>query len=269
MLAFGGTENIGRLSMAMLPFDPFSLSRWDPWSEMTTLRDAMTRLLDSSFVRPTMAFGSSAGMDVPLDLIETENEYRVQAHVPGMRPEDIHISVHNNVVTLEGERREARDEKEEGRRVYTEHRYGRFSRSFTLPMAVDAGKCKADFRDGVLSLTMPKLETARPRQIPIGGQRTLEPPGETGAVQVNARSPRQAAGKTSSRAAPRTTGAARSRTTARSSNTSRSSGRRRTRVEAPTSSTTGMPGEGGAGPSIRREPVNMPAEQPSTRQDPR
>src|SRR5581483_2877576 len=125
------------------------------------------RLLETSFVRPNMAFGQSTGMNVPLDLSETDTEYRIEAHLPGMKPEDVHVSVHNNMVTLEGERREQQERKDGGRRIYTEHRYGSFSRSFSLPMSVDASRCKADFKDGVLTLTLPKMEAARSRRIPV------------------------------------------------------------------------------------------------------
>jgi HSP20 family protein len=236
--------------MAMSPFDPFIQSRWDPWRDMTTLREAMNRLLESSFVRPTTAFGTSSGMDVPLDLSETENEFRIQAHLPGMRPEDVHISVHNNVVTLEGERHEEREHKNGGRSLYTEHRYGHFSRSFGLPMSVDANKCKADFRDGVLTLTLPKLETARPRQIPVAGERQLSAAGSTSSPARAARA-RSTSG-TTSRSRARTTRAA----------SARSGGRRRTQAATPaTPVPTTIPGE-----PVHREPVNMGDEHRTTRQ---
>jgi len=108
-------------------------------------------------------------LSVPLDVHETDSEYRVEASLPGIKPEDVRISTNNNMVTIEGERKEAHERKEGERTTFTEHRYGSFSRSFTLPTAVNAEQAQAEFHDGVLCITLPKSEAARPRQIPIQG----------------------------------------------------------------------------------------------------
>lgn len=165
--------------MAMSPFDPFALTRWEPFGNMTSLHDAMNRLMESSVVRPMSAFGGPSGMNVPLDLSETEDNYRVQASLPGMKPEDVHITVQDNVVTIEGERVENQERKEGERSIYTEHHYGSFSRSFSLPMAIDANRAQAEFKDGMLSLTLPKSEAARPRQIRVNGGSTPAIEGQT------------------------------------------------------------------------------------------
>jgi HSP20 family protein len=154
--------------MAMSPFDPFALARWDPFGNMTSLRDAMNRLMESSVVTPAAAFGGN-GMSVPLDLSETDDQYRIQASLPGMRPEDVHVTVHDNLITIEGERSEDRERKDGERSLFTEHHYGSFSRSFSLPMAVDADRAQAEFKDGMLCLTLPKSEVARPRRIHVNG----------------------------------------------------------------------------------------------------
>lgn len=145
----------------MSQLDSFAIFRRDSWNDMTSLREAMNRLLETSYARPNVAFASGTSLDVPFDLTETETEYRIQARVPGMKPDDLHVSVHNNTVTIEGERREGGPE----RRTYSEQR---FARSFSLPISIDADHTQADFQDGVLTLRLPKLEAARPRRIEIG-----------------------------------------------------------------------------------------------------
>lgn len=103
------------------------------------------------------------------DVVETENEIRVIAEVPGMRPEDVEIDLENNVLTITGEKKEVRTEGEEGRWHLSERRYGRFSRSFVLPREVDQDRIQARCDNGVLEITIPKGERARRRRIEIGG----------------------------------------------------------------------------------------------------
>lgn len=155
--------------MALSPFDPMGLARWDPFSEMTSLRDAMAHLMESAFISPGLAAGTAEGMGIPVDLSENENEYIVQASLPGIKPEDVRISVQNNVLTIEGERRQEREQKEGERSVYSEHRYGKFARSFGFNSPVDADHSQANFDNGVLQLTIPKAEAAKPKQIRISG----------------------------------------------------------------------------------------------------
>ncbi|MGH2470345.1 MAG: Hsp20/alpha crystallin family protein, partial [Chloroflexota bacterium] len=147
--------------MALSPYDP----RWDPWGDMRSLRERMNRMLETSFSWPGSLFAGDR--EVPLDVTETDGEYRIEASLPGMKPEDVKVTVENNVVTIAGERREARERKEGERVTHSEHRYGRFERSFSLGSAVNADQCRADFEDGVLRLTLPKSETARAKQIPV------------------------------------------------------------------------------------------------------
>ena len=155
--------------MALSPFDPMGLARWDPFTEMTSLRDAMSRLMESAFISPGLAAGTTDGMGVPVDLSENEDEYVVEASLPGIKPEDVRISVQNNVLTIEGERHDERERKEGERSVYQEHHYGKFSRSFGFNSPIDAEHARAQFEHGVLRLTVPKSEAAKPKQIPIGG----------------------------------------------------------------------------------------------------
>jgi HSP20 family protein len=149
--------------MALSPFDP----RWDPFTEMTSLRDAMSRLMESAFISPGLTGGSDERLGVPVDLSENEDEYVIQASLPGIKPEDVKISVQNNVLTIEGERNDERQRKESERSLYREHHYGKFSRSFGLNSPIDAEHAQAQFEHGVLRLTIPKSEAAKPKQIPI------------------------------------------------------------------------------------------------------
>lgn len=106
---------------------------------------------------------------MPIDLSETDNEYTVRASLPGFKPEDVKISVQNNVLTIEGERKDERQRKEGERNIFNEHRYGKVSRSFSFATPVDSDHAEAHFEHGVLTLTLPKSEAARPKQIPIHG----------------------------------------------------------------------------------------------------
>ena len=155
--------------MALSPFDPMGLARWDPFSEMTSLRDAMANLMESAFISPGLTSGTAEGMGIPVDLSENENEYVVQASLPGIKPEDVRISVQNNVLTIEGEHKQEREQKEGERSIYSERHYGSFSRSFGFNSPIDAEHAEAHFEHGVLRLTVPKTEAAKPKQIRIAG----------------------------------------------------------------------------------------------------
>ncbi len=104
------------------------------------------------------------------DVMETEGEIRVVAELPGLKAEDIDLSLENNVLTIRGEKREERSESDERNTWHlSERRYGRFSRSFVLPREVEQDRIEARFEDGVLTVTIPKSETARRRRIEITG----------------------------------------------------------------------------------------------------
>lgn len=146
--------------MALSPFDPRAMERWDPFRDRWPLRDVMDRMMNAF---PWSTEGER--WSPALDVAETDNEYRVCLSLPGMRPDDVKVSVHGNTVSVEGEHKEERREGERG--LYSERRYGRFSRTFTLPMGVTADQAQAEFADGELRLILPKSEAARPKQIPV------------------------------------------------------------------------------------------------------
>ena len=145
-----------------------SLMRWDPFNEIMSLRQAMDRLLEESVVRPGRLVAGGEGGGVDLDVIEQSDAVLVKASLPGVRPEDVDITVQNNVLTIRGETREER-ESGEGRYHRRERRFGSFVRQVLLPVEVDPNACDANFENGVLTITLPKSEQARPRRIAIRG----------------------------------------------------------------------------------------------------
>jgi HSP20 family protein len=145
-----------------------STIRWDPGSDLMTLRNAMSRVLRSGGVRPgnfTIEIGYG---DIPLDMFQTENEIVVKATLPGIRPEDVDVSVTGETLTIKAERKS--EKVVQGRDyIRRENRYGRFTRTIPLPVQIDPDKAIANFENGVLSLTLPKSETVKPRQIKVQG----------------------------------------------------------------------------------------------------
>jgi len=129
-----------------------------------TLREAMDRLFDDAFTRPVFANGGAA---IPaVDLYQTEEEVVLKAALPGLKADDVQISVENGVLTLRGEFK-AQNEQKETTYYLREQRYGSFERSITLPVDVQTEKAQADFEHGVLTITLPKAESVRPKTISI------------------------------------------------------------------------------------------------------
>ncbi len=140
------------------------LVRWDPFREAMSLREAMDRLFEDSFVRPLSWFMPVNGASVlPLDMFETDEEVVVRASVPGVDPKDIDISVTGDVLTIQG----TMPEDQEGNYYLRERRCGAFRRSISLPVPVDTDKAKAEYEHGVLTLTLPKAEEAKPKAIQV------------------------------------------------------------------------------------------------------
>ncbi len=124
---------------------------------------------------------STGGLRIPeTDVRETGNDIEVKMDLPGIRPEDINVELENNVLTISGEKREQREQnEEEGRFHLAERRWGQFARSFVLPREVVSDRISADYNNGVLTVSIPKSEKARPRRIDVsrgdqGSQRIAE-----------------------------------------------------------------------------------------------
>ena len=157
-----------------------SISRWDPLGELVTLREAMNNLLEESFVRPRQG-GGTAGQaaGLAIDVRETPDAFVVTASVPGVSPEEVDITVLGDVLRIRGERREDRQEEDQnGRWLIRERRFGAFERTIGLPTTVKADAATADFKDGVLTVTLPKAEEAKPRSIRVRGGAGAGPVGQ-------------------------------------------------------------------------------------------
>ncbi len=140
------------------------LTRWEPMREMITLREAMDRLFDEAFTRP---FGPLLSTQFPaIDMYQTDDEVVVKAALPGMKADDVQISVIGDVLTIKGEVQEKEEVKKRNYHL-REQRYGAFERSIRLPTDVMADKAKAEFEDGVLTITLPKAEEVRPKTIMV------------------------------------------------------------------------------------------------------
>ena len=142
-----------------------NLIRWEPAREMMTLREAMDRLFDDAFTRPLSIAGN--GWAVPaVDMYQTDNEVVVKAALPGMKADDVQLNVTGEVLTIKGEIKQ-KDEVKEKAYHLREQRWGSFERSVILPTDVVADKAKADFENGILTITLPKAEEAKPKSISI------------------------------------------------------------------------------------------------------
>ncbi len=142
-----------------------NLIRWEPAREMMTLREAMDRLFDDAFTRPLSM--AENGWSVPaVDLYQTDNEVVVKAALPGIKAEEVQINITGDVLSLKGEVKQSEEVKEKAYHI-REQRWGTFERTLALPANVVADKAKADFENGILTITLPKAEEAKPKTITI------------------------------------------------------------------------------------------------------
>ena len=140
--------------------------RPSPFGELMSLRSAMDRLFEDSFVRRPLGAGFDAQTALPLDVTRTADELVVEAALPGIRPEDVEITVENGTLSIRGESRQERREGE-GESLVQEIRRGSVARAITLPTGLEPDKATATFEHGVLTLRIPKAESVKPRQIRI------------------------------------------------------------------------------------------------------
>lgn len=151
-----------------------NIRRVDPFSEMLTLRDAMSQLFEDSFVNPAR-LSRGDQMSMALDVSETQDGFVVDAVVPGLKPEDLDITIEDSVLVIRGEtRQEQQTGNKQGNYHIMERRYGRFSRAVSLPTAVKADEVRATLENGILHLEIPKAEQVKPRKITVNSTRSLE-----------------------------------------------------------------------------------------------
>ena len=151
-----------------------TIVRYDPFRDLRTLQEEVNRLFSSSLTPSFGDEGIGRGAWSPtVDIYENKDQIVLEAELPGMNREDFELTIENNVITLRGERRfEKKDEADNYHRV--ERSYGSFTRSFALPQMVSGDGATAEYQNGVLRVTLPKREEAKPRRIEIAA--------DTGAV---------------------------------------------------------------------------------------
>lgn len=165
-----------------------SIVRYDPFRDLRTLQEEVNRLFSNN---QTSSFGDEGigrgAWNPNVDIYENKDQIVLEAELPGMNREDFDLTIENNVITLRGERRfEKKDDADNYHRV--ERAYGSFTRSFTLPQTVSGEGTSAEYRNGVLRVTLPKREETRARRIEITGEReakgkTIEAKAETAGTQ--------------------------------------------------------------------------------------
>jgi HSP20 family protein len=147
-----------------------AIMRWRPYGNLINIQDEMNRLFDDFFGRGEFGHAPARGAEgrwIPaVDISEDDDHLFVDVEVPGMKKEDIKVSLEHNVLSLKGEKKQEKEVKEENYHRW-ERSYGSFARSFELPVPVQADKIKAKYRDGVLHIELPKAEEVKPKEIPI------------------------------------------------------------------------------------------------------
>jgi HSP20 family protein len=146
-----------------------SIVRYDPFRDLRTLQEEVNRLFSSNLTPSFADEGIGRGAWNPtVDIYENKDQIVLEAELPGMNREDFDLTIENNVITLRGERRfEKKDDADNYHRV--ERAYGSFTRSFTLPQTISGEGANAEYRNGVLRVTLPKREETKARRIEIGG----------------------------------------------------------------------------------------------------
>jgi HSP20 family protein len=145
-----------------------NLVRWDPLRELEEMSERLNRM----FARPTSTRQNGkealtvADWVPQVDISEADHEYVITAELPGLKKEDVKITLEDGVLTLQGERKQEKEEKST-RYHRVERAYGSFVRSFTMPDVIDNAKVAAEFKDGVLSIRLPKSEKAKPKAIEV------------------------------------------------------------------------------------------------------
>ncbi len=156
-----------------------SIVRYDPFRDLRSLQDEVNRLFSTNLSRTFGEEGIARGAWNPnVDIYENKDHIVLEAELPGMKREDFDLSIENNVITLRGDRHfEKKDEGDNYHRV--ERSYGSFSRSFTLPQTVQPESVAAEYRNGVLRVTIPKREEVKARKIEISGESAESSGGRT------------------------------------------------------------------------------------------
>ena len=143
------------------------LTRWEPFREFSPMEERLNRIFRASFnpERPEEAL-TTTSLAPPVDIYEDEHKIALKIEVPGIDEKDIDVRIEGNTLTVHGERKLEKEEKEENFRRVERH-YGSFTRSFTLPGSIDPGQVSADYDKGMLKISLPKKAEAKPKQIKV------------------------------------------------------------------------------------------------------
>jgi HSP20 family protein len=150
--------------MSLIRYQFPQVSNWTSFDRLASLRDEVDRLFDFSW--PSRDSGLFSGWSPALDVFDDKDNLVVKAELPGLKKEEINLSLHDGVLTISGERK-LESERKEGESFRSERYFGKFQRSVTLPTAVDSTKVNATYKDGVLTVELPKAEEAKPKQIAV------------------------------------------------------------------------------------------------------
>jgi HSP20 family protein len=151
-----------------------TMQRWEPIGEMMTLRNAMDRLFNDSYVPSTRSWlGFDGEGAIPVDIIQNSDEIVIKAELAGFKPEEVDIQVTGDALSIKGEHKEEKEVKEKDY-LYREISYGSVSRLLTIPVEVQSEKAEAIFENGVLTLTLPKAEEVKQKQIKVRAAGVLE-----------------------------------------------------------------------------------------------
>ncbi|UVT15988.1 MAG: Hsp20/alpha crystallin family protein [Nitrospira sp.] len=145
-----------------------ALVRWDPFRELEEVSDRLNRLFARPTERPSNGKETMIVADwtPPVDISETEGEYQIKAEIPDVKKEDVKITLEDGVLTIQGQRKHEQEEK--GKKFHRiERSYGSFARTFALPDVIEVDQVRAEFKDGVLNLHLPKSEKAKPKAIEV------------------------------------------------------------------------------------------------------
>jgi len=148
------------------PFGGSAMERWDPFRGVSDIQGEVNRLFDSFFNRPTAVPQGGRSWMPLVDMLETKDDLVLGVDLPGVRDKDVSVSITGDWLTIRGERR-FEDEQTDNESLHVERVYGKFERLVQLPLAVQADEVKATYRDGVLTITLPKAEEVKPKEVKI------------------------------------------------------------------------------------------------------
>ena len=150
--------------MRLIRYQTPQPSNWQSFNRLPSLRNELDRFFDLSW--PSRESGRTSKWSPSLDVYDEKDQFVVTAELPGLTKEDINLSFEDGVLSISGERKQAKEIKE-GETFRSERSFGKFQRSVTLPTAVDSSKISASYKDGILTVTLAKSEAAKPKQIAV------------------------------------------------------------------------------------------------------